>query len=283
MVYASGKICFVEARCLHTHPIPHSKASGYERRLRILRVLASSTMPLSVRDLVRRSRFPRRTLYYYLRQLLSLGLVERLGRPRSPSVVYAITSRGREYLEKGRVSLESGCANSRFGAGMRGGLPAGGVVWGRVVVQERADGGREVGLRVGFKGFRLVLAGLGVPGFDAEAPRRIRYSMFYVKGVGEGVAHFDHYTGLSRFECASAGLWAVRRRVLSLVAVSFSLLKWYGYKENFIVELWRRTPKLSLEEEIYIEDGKGRRLGVWDSKELKFIPVQQAIDMYCVS
>jgi len=218
-----------------------------------------------------------------LRHLLALGLVERLGRPRSPSVVYVITSCGREYLERGRVSLESGCANSRPGAGMRGGLPAGGVVWGRVVVQERADGGREVGLRVGFKAFRLVLAGLGVPGFDVSAPRRIRYSMFYVRGVGEGVVHFDHYTGLSRFECASAGLWAVKRRVLALVAVSFSLLKWYGYKERFIVELWRRTPKLSLEEEIYIEDGKGRSLGVWDSKELKFVPVQQAIDMYCVS
>lgn len=240
-------------------------------------------MPLSVRDLVGRSSLPRRTLYYYLRQLLALGLVERLGRPRSPSVVYVITSRGREYLERGRVSLEIGCANSRLGAGMRGGSPAGGVVWGRVVVQERGDGGREVGLRVGFKAFRLVLAGLGVPGFDAEAPRRTRYSMFYVRGVGEGVVHFDHYTGLSRFECASVGLWAVRRRVLALVAVSFSLLKWYGYKERFIVELWRRSPKLRLEDEVYLEDGRVRSLCVWDSRELRFVPVQKAIDFYCVS
>ena len=140
-----------------------------------------------------------------------------------------------------------------------------------------------IGLRVGFKAFRLVLARLGVPGFDASAPRRIRYSMFYVMGMGEGVVHFDHYTGLSRFECASAGLWAVRGRVLALVAVSFSLLKWYGYKERFIVELWRRTPKLRIEDEVYLEDGRGRRLGVWDSEELRFVPVQKAIDLYCVS
>ena len=47
-----------------------------------------------------------------------------------------------------------------------------------------------------------------------------------------------------------------------MVAVSFSLLKWYGYKERFIVELWRRSPKLRIEDGVYLEDGRGRSLGV---------------------
>ena len=48
MVYASGKICFAEAKSLHIHPVLHSRASEYERKLGILRILASFNMPLSV-------------------------------------------------------------------------------------------------------------------------------------------------------------------------------------------------------------------------------------------
>lgn len=285
MLWAEGKISVSGTRCLHSRSVRlHSRRSGEARRLRILWVLASSNVPLSVRELIQRTGLPRRTVYYYLAQLMDAEkwsgtpLVRRVGKARSPGVLYEVTRAGRDYLERSWSGIER-CANTRrSGDGVRRG--ARGLVVGRLVVQERGDGGREVGVRVGFKVYRDVLASLGVPGFGVRAPRRVKYSMFYVDGRGEGTVHFDFYVRLDRFGAVSAGLWAVRGRVLAMVSVAFSLLKWYGYTESFVRELWRRVPRLVLEDEVYLEDGRGRRIGVWDPVAGAFVDLQPSLDVF---
>ncbi len=57
-------------------------------------------------------------------------------------------------------------------------------------------------------------------------------------------------------------------------------LKWYGYTEGFVRELWRRAPRLELDGRVYLEDGRGRRIGVWDPVVEDFVGVEPGLDVF---
>ncbi|MEM1606055.1 MAG: winged helix-turn-helix domain-containing protein [Fervidicoccaceae archaeon] len=231
---------------------------GNVKRLAVLHVLASSTLPLSAREVALRAGMPLRTAQYYLKQLVEAGLVERRG--ARTVCVYAITPSGAVYLKRRRGLLRlrknsGGARCSRVGAvrgdgvidgvmaycdgGSRSRLLVGGGVRVACGVVWQPMGGwwGELGLRVRWAPFRRVLEAVGV-----RLPRRrLRRVMFYVKN---GVVHFDGVVAASQEEAELYGLWLLKERVVALVLLCFSILKWMGFERRFVDALWAAAPVL---------------------------------------
>jgi len=71
----------------------HSRAAGLWHRYRILRALRLSG-GMGAGELARRLNLSRRTVHYYLKRMEEEGLVRRVGKPRSPSAIYVLTTEG---------------------------------------------------------------------------------------------------------------------------------------------------------------------------------------------
>ncbi|MEM4454827.1 MAG: winged helix-turn-helix domain-containing protein [Thermofilaceae archaeon] len=237
---------------------------GDVRRVAILRALLSSHVPLSTREVSRRTGIPERSARYYLRQLVDAGLVERIG--RQPVAVYAATRAGavayhmlswragkrsrsgRVFLNGGNPSLNGkNRASSRVGALRGDGVicngngVCGSVYAVRASLEYQPMGGwwGEVGLRARWSAFWRVLASLGV----RLPKRRLKRVMFYVRG---GVVHFDGVVAASQEEAELFGLWLLKERVVALVLLCFSLMKWMGFGKRFVDALWSAAPALAV-------------------------------------
>jgi len=124
----------------------------------ILHIIASSRYGVSPGDIVRRTNIPRRTVFYWLRRLLQLGMIERRGKARSPDVVYTITRSGLRYLRwlSCCTVTKRPVPSERLGrSGFR--IP----VW-VVIDGSRGNGEVEVGVRMHYPSVRRFLRGLGV-------------------------------------------------------------------------------------------------------------------------
>jgi len=187
---------------------------------RVLAVLASSSVPLSVGEIQSRSGLARRTVFYWLSKLLKLGFVQRIGKPRSPGVVYTVTVDGlralaayrtgfervqsalrsmvagrRALLGAGGAATEQGVSVDQVGvAGGGGGFGVGFVVRGERFAFCALRGGRWVPLfvvsgLVAARGFRLPVAWWvvadGGPGFR-EVGFRFSYRRLrsFLRGLG---------------------------------------------------------------------------------------------------
>jgi len=153
---------------------PHSRQSGDRRRLLILRALSKVNYPLSVREIVEKTGLPRRTVHYYLSQLLSEGLVVRIG--KKPLSAYELTNRGRKLVVSSYLSVQT---RNRRRKGVvrerRGGVS-------RVTVSvSRVD--NELRFRARWSEFRRVIR--GAIGRDVTS---LQYHHFYTKN---GVLHYD--------------------------------------------------------------------------------------------
>jgi len=206
---------------------PHSADSGLLRRFKILRALKARRDPLNVPEIMRATGLPRRTVYYYLDQLLAMGLVRRVGRG-----LYAITRRGVYVVERLRSYMQERgvCANtgrllgvlSWSGRGRRG-------FWVRV-------SGNEVGFRVRFGWVRRVLGVVGV------RVRRLRYHHIYSRN---GIIHFDsRHSWAVAGEAESLGLFADRDGILAILVLVLAMVKGMGYSGGFVRVLWELVPEL---------------------------------------
>jgi DNA-binding MarR family transcriptional regulator len=70
--------------------------------LAVLLTLSRFRHPLAPSEIVQHSGLARRTVFRWLSKLLRLGYVERIGKPRSPGVLYALTGEGRRALTSAR-------------------------------------------------------------------------------------------------------------------------------------------------------------------------------------
>jgi len=171
---------------------PHSRSSGLYRRVKILGILASSRLPLTAGEIVRRSGLPRRTVHYYLSRMLKEGLVERDGCP--PLSYYIITRAGMRVYNSCRWVVQTGLAGVGVaGVGVGGVGRGGGGSRGssRVVVRVGVVD-NELRFRCGWGVFRRLLRGFG---FNV---RGVRFRHMYTRG---GVVHYD-----SRHRVELAGL-----------------------------------------------------------------------------
>ncbi|MEM4454887.1 MAG: winged helix-turn-helix domain-containing protein [Thermofilaceae archaeon] len=218
---------------------------GDNRRLAVLRALASSTLPLTAREVASRAGMPLRSAQYYLRQLVGAGLVERRG--KRTTAVYALTRRGAVELQFRSSLLRKNCASSRVGALRGDGVicngngVCGSVYAVRASLEYQPMGGwwGEVGLRCRWRPFRRVLEAVGL----RLPKRRLKRVMFYVKN---GVVHFDGVVAASGEEAELFGLWLLKERVVALVLLCFSLMKWMGFERRFVDALWSAAPALAV-------------------------------------
>jgi len=106
-----NKLCSKEAVA---HPVvtaPVVSGAG----LTVLLTLSRFRHPLAPSEIIRHSGLPRRTVFRWLSKLLRLGYVERIGKPRSVGVVYALTSEGRHALTSARSgTLFTGQARTKL-------------------------------------------------------------------------------------------------------------------------------------------------------------------------
>ena len=97
----ANKFCSKEAIA---HPSV-AAASPSGAGLIVLQTLALFRHPLAPREIAQRAQLPLRTVYYWLSKFLKLGYVERIGKPRSPGVLYALTREGRRALTRSRALM----------------------------------------------------------------------------------------------------------------------------------------------------------------------------------
>jgi len=138
----------------------------------ILHIIASSRHGISPAEIVQRTNIPRRTVFYWLRKLLQLGMIERRGKARSPDVVYTITKKGLKYLRWlscCTVSQRAGSSKLKFRIPM----------W--VVIDGSKNNNEvEVGVRMHYPSIRRFLKTLGI-----KMPRnRVKSLIIYAARYG---------------------------------------------------------------------------------------------------
>ena len=203
--------------------------------LAVLQVLARLRHPLSPKEIAQRSGLPRRTVHYWLSKFLRLGYVERIGRARSPGVVYALTREGRRALTSARFScctVPAGQARakprSRSGGGSRVepvALPLG------VVLDGSAGGRLEVGVRAPYPLVRGYLRGLGV----RMPRRRVKSVVYYASG---GRVHCDMPVSpgvLSAVDDLENALLLLLQRVWLSLVVAAAVLTAVGVPREVVV------------------------------------------------
>ena len=197
----SDKLCAREA---FGHPAAPAAVTG--AGVVVLQTLARFRHPLAPGEIVSKSGLPRSTVYYWLSKLVRLGYVERVGKPRSVGVVYALTREGRRALVAAR-SAALGRVGHRF--------------TGQARLKRRAGGRREGVARVlgRLRGVLRELRGLGlvlplplVPVLDGgvagrlEAGTRSPYAPVrdYLRGLGVGMPR----RRVKSVVCYAAGGWS---------------------------------------------------------------------------
>jgi len=131
-----------------------------------LEVLAGSSVPLGVSELLERTGLKRRTLFWWLARLADRGYVQRIGRKRCIGTVYTITWEGLRLLASYRSSFER--VQKRLRTAVSGAARA---VWGDgggVLFSEAAAGAGESG------GVSGVSASGGVSGVSASSAGGVR-------------------------------------------------------------------------------------------------------------
>jgi len=222
--------------------LPSPSAGGHilplhSTAIRILRALAPPSLmssklrsglapALSARELVARTGIKRRTVYYWLHRLLSLGCIERVG--EKPASVYVITPLGARVLAFNLPRLHTAQASFALQTTMAGcsanlchnslskkfaktirllPLPPLALRW-WVELDGAPNGFHELGLRLPARRFLRWLRSIG-----ALEPRRRRVKriVIYVKGKE---VHVDVATSLTRDEVELLGPTAVWRELL---------------------------------------------------------------------
>lgn len=159
----------------------------------VLQTLGRFRHPLAPKEIAQRSGLPRRTVHYWLSKFLKCGYVERIGKPRSPGVLYALTREGRRALTSSRFSCctvftGQACTKPRMqnlqNSGSSHAKPAKLSLPLTVTLDGSAHGRLEVGVRAPYGPVRDYLRALGV-----RMPRkRVRSVVYYAK---KGRVHCD--------------------------------------------------------------------------------------------
>ena len=148
----------------------------------ILHIIASSRHGISPAEIVQRTNIPRRTVFYWLRKLLQLGMIERRGKARSPDVVYTITKKGLKYLRWlscCTVSQRAGSSKLKFRIPM----------W-VVIDGSKNNNGVEVGVRMHYPSIRRFLKTFGIKMPKYRVKSLIIYAARY-GGDGFSKVHVD--------------------------------------------------------------------------------------------
>jgi DNA-binding transcriptional ArsR family regulator len=196
----------------------------------ILRVLASSTLPLGVRELMQRTGLKRSTLYYWLSKLVAWGAVERLSKPHTPYQLYRINELGLWVLnlyesKQAFESIQSYVRTKRAGPFE---LPL------SFVVDGNPTGFREAGLRFLWSPLKAFLS----RALKLNLPRRVRRVVVYTKlEGGRWTVHVDFATRLPRGEVLEGKGRVLREKSLFLFACAVLAAKYAGWTSELLVGL----------------------------------------------
>ena len=230
----TDKLCAREA---FGHPAAPAAVTG--AGVVVLQTLARFRHPLAPGEIVSKSGLPRSTVYYWLSKLVRLGYVERVGKPRSAGVVYALTREGRRALVAAR-SAALGRVGHRFTGQARakprsrsgGGSRVEPVALPLGVVLDGSAGGRlEVGVRAPYPLVRGFLRGLGV-----RMPRRRVKSVVYY--ASRGRVHCDMPVSpgvLSAVDDLENALLLLLQRVWLSLVVAAAVLTAVGVPREVVV------------------------------------------------
>ena len=236
-------------------PLPPSKGYIPPTAIRILSTFeprSSLSFALSSREIAERTGIPRRTVNYWLRKLVAMGYVARVGKPRSPSTVYTLTYEGVRALTSSNFPLtqfltwqsalqttRAGptlCVDGDFGKGKslsmerakRGKkfaktirvvpLPPLALRW-WVELDGKVPGFRELGFRLPARRLLRWLKGLGLL---ERRRKRVKRVVVYAKGK---TVHVDVATSLAPDEALLLGPSAHwREYVFAYVSVAAAAL-----------------------------------------------------------
>ena len=217
-------------------PLPPSKGYIPRTAIRILSTFeprSSLSFALSSREIAERTGIPRRTVNYWLRKLVAMGYVARVGKPRSPSTVYTLTYEGVRALTSSNFPLtqfltwQSALQTTRAGPTFPREfaktirvvpLPPLALRW-WVELDGKVPGFRELGFRLPARRLLRWLKGLGLL---ERRRKRVKRVVVYAKGK---TVHVDVATSLAPDEALLLGPSAHwREYVFAYVSVAAAAL-----------------------------------------------------------